>query len=108
MAKVCRTKKRDKAKEKQAEKKNEKAGPGPAKPNIHSLLNVIASDDESNASPLCCYFGAPENRLVDSGATDHMTPFGSDITNYVSFANSTQTVILGNSITLGAKVPGNR
>ena len=31
MAKVCRTKKRDKAKEKQAEKKNKKSGPGPAK-----------------------------------------------------------------------------
>jgi len=79
MAKVCRTKKWDKAKEKQAEKKNEKSGSGPAKPNVHSLLNVIASDNESDASPLCCYFGAPENWLVDSGATDHMTPFGSDI-----------------------------
>ena len=61
MAKVCRMKKWDKAKEKQAEKKNEKSGSGPTKPNVHSSLNVIASDDESDASPLFCYFGAPEN-----------------------------------------------
>ena len=52
MAKVCRSKKQDKAKEKQAEKKNKKSGPGPAKPNVHSSLNVLASDDESDASPL--------------------------------------------------------
>ena len=85
MANVCRKKKKEKG-----EKKKEKPGSGSAKPNAASSsnLNVVASDDEYDASPLCAYFGAPENWLVDSGATDHMTPFGSDITDYVSFAEA--------------------
>ena len=46
-----------------------------------SSLNVIdaSSSEESDATPFFTYFGAPENWLFDSGATDHMTPFGSDL-----------------------------
>ena len=85
MANKCRKKVRDKR-----EKKKENTGSGPAKPNTArpSALNAVASDDEYDAAPLCAYFGAPECWLVDSGATDHMTPFGSDITDYIKFAEA--------------------
>ena len=82
----CRKKAQDRTKK----KKKEKSTLGSAKPNAASgsALNAIASDDEYDASPLCAYFGAPERWLVDSGATDHMTPFGSDITDFVLFASA--------------------
>ena len=97
MANECRKKIRDKKKK----KKKENATSGSAKPNAasNSALNAVASDDEYDASPLCAYFGAPERWLVDSGATDHMTPFGSDITDFISFAPAQRTVTLGNSRT---------
>jgi len=94
----CRKKKKDKEQLKQKKEKNNQSSSGPVKPNTTSL-NVVASEDEYDASPIACYFGAPENWRVDSGATDHMTPFGSDITEYVKFAEATRTVILGNSTT---------
>ena len=99
-ADVCRKKKADKDKERKAKLDQSSSTTGPAKPNAASL-NVVASDDEYDASPLCSYFGAPENWLVDSGATDHMTPFGNDITDYVSFVDSdnTRSVVLGNNVT---------
>jgi len=78
---------------KQKKEKNNQSSSGPAKPNTTSL-NVVASEDEYDASPLACYFGAPENWLVDSGATDHMMPFGTDITKYVKFAEATSTTCL--------------
>ena len=68
-----------------------KAGP--------SNLNVVdaSSSDESDA-PFFAYFGAPENWLFDSGATDHMTPFGSDLTDYVRFVEE-RSVTLGDGAT---------
>lgn len=97
MASECRKKVREKKK-----KRKEKTNSGPAKPNSASTsaLNAVASDDDKyDASPLCAYFGAPELWLVDSGATDHMMPFGSDITEYVTFTEASRTVVLGNNST---------
>ena len=36
---------------------------------------------------------------MDSGATDHMMPFGSDFKNYTAIANSRNGVILGDGTT---------
>ena len=33
------------------------------------------------------YLGATENWLLDSGATDHLTPFGSDFTEYTAYSH---------------------
>ena len=53
-----------------------------------SSLNVVETSDAESDSPVLCYFGAPENWLMDSGATDHMTPFGSDFLSYAKFVES--------------------
>jgi hypothetical protein len=97
MAPECNKKARDKKKKK---KQKEKSSSGEAKSSkaSTSALNAVASDDEFDAC-LSAYFGAPENWLVDSGATNHMTPFGNDITDYVTFAEGSRTVVLGNSST---------
>ena len=70
-----------------------------------STLNVVdaSSSDESDATPFFTYFGAPENWLFDSGATDHMTPFGSDLTDYVRYSEERNvTVRVKGLLTLGA------
>jgi len=87
-ARECRSKKKDTS--------NQSAA-GPGKPG-GSSLNVVENSDAESDSPVLCYFGAPENWLMDSGATDHMTPFGSDFTSYVKFVES-RTVLLGDSST---------
>ena len=63
--------------------------------NNQPLLNVVETSDAKSDSPMICYFGAPENWLMDSGATNHMTPFGSDfiVSSYAKFVES-QTVVL--------------
>ena len=65
-----------------------------------STLNVVdaSSSNESDATPFFAYFGAPENWLFDSGATDHMTPFGSDLTDYVRYSEE-RNVTLGDGAT---------
>ena len=65
-----------------------------------STLNVVdaSSSDESDATPFFTYFGAPENWLFDSGATDYMTPFGSDLTDYVCYSEE-RNVTLGDGAT---------
>jgi len=70
---------------------------GPGKPG-GSSLNVVENSDAESDSPILCYFGAPENWLMDSGATDHMTPYGSNFTSYAKF-NESRTVILGDGST---------
>ena len=72
---------------------------GPGKPGSSSL-NVVETSDAESDSPVLCYFGAPENWLMDSGATDHMTPYGSDfvLASYIKFVES-QTVVLGDGST---------
>ena len=72
---------------------------GPAKAGSSSL-NVIdaSSSDESDATSFFAYFGAPENWLFDSGTTNHMTPFRSDLTNYDRFVEE-RSVTLGNGTT---------
>ena len=66
-----------------------------------SSLNVVDNSDAQSDSPVFAYFGAPENFLMDSGATDHMTPFGSDFkrNSYVSLVDSNQSVTLGDGTT---------
>ena len=65
-----------------------------------SSLNVVdtSSSEESDATPFFAYFGAPENWLFDSGATDHMTPFGSDLTDYICYLEE-RNVTLGDGAT---------
>ena len=70
---------------------------GPGKPGSSSL-NVVETSDAESDSPVLCYLGAPENWLMDSGATDHMTPFGSDFLSYIKFVES-RTVVLGDGST---------
>ena len=57
----------------QKKKKKPNAGPSDQK-DSGSRLNVVESDAESD-SQMFCYFGTPEDWLMDSGATDHMTPY---------------------------------
>ena len=88
-ARECRLKKKDTPHQSNA---------SPGKPGGGSL-NVVEHDtDAESESPVLCYFGAPENWLMDSGATDHMTPFGSDFKSYAKFVES-RTVILGDGST---------
>ena len=42
---------------------------------------------------------AAEPWLMDSGATDHMTPWGSDFASYTPYKDSRNSVILGDSTT---------
>ena len=76
--------------------KKSNAGPKSSGHNNNASLNVVETSDAESDSPIVCYFGAPENWLMDSGATDHMTPFGSDfiVSSYVKFIES-RTVVLG-------------
>ena len=89
-ARDCRKKKRD-----------NNAGPSNQKGATPSTLNVVASSSADEQTVFLCYFGAPENWLVDSGASDHMSPFGSDFRNYVAHAESRNdnTVVLGDGAT---------
>ena len=75
-----------------------KSNAGPAKAGSSSLNVVESTSDAESDSPVLCYFGAPENWLMDSGATDHMTPFGSDFSSYAKYAES-RTVTLGDGST---------
>ena len=77
--------------------KSQSSNADPGKPGSSSL-NVVETSDAESDSPVLCYFGAPENWLMDSGATDHMTPFGSDFKSYVKFVES-RTVVLGDGST---------
>ena len=66
-----------------------------------SSLNVVDNSDAQSDSPVFAYFGAPENFLMDSGATDHMTPLRSNFkhNSYVSLVDSNQSVTLGDGTT---------
>ena len=90
-ARNCKKKRR----EKQQQMKSDNPGPP------SSLLNVVDHSDAESEVPFFAYLGSPENWLVDSGATDHMSPFGSDFRDYVAFAESRRdnTVMLGDSTT---------
>ena len=88
-ARECRAPKKDNS--------TNKSSPGPSKAG-GSSLNVVETSDAESDSPVLCYFGAPENWLMDSGATDHMTPYGSDFKDYTKYAES-RTVILGDGST---------
>ena len=93
--KECRKKKRD-----AKEKSNNATGAGSQdgnKEKANSRLNVVESD-ESDA-PFSAYLGCTENWLLDSGATEHMTPFGSDFCEYATFVDSSKSVILGDGST---------
>ena len=62
---------------------------------------VVDNSNAQSDSPVFAYLGAPENFLMDSGATNHMTPFGSDFkcNSYVSLVDSNQLVTLGDGTT---------
>jgi len=90
-AQQCRKKKADNAKANS--KKKEKPG--------STSLNVVEQSDAESDVQVFCYFGSPESWLVDSGATDHMSPYGPDFTDYVTYAEARHdnTVVLGDGTT---------
>ena len=94
-ARECRAPKKDNASSSNANPTKPKQGKSGS-----SSLNVVeeVSDAESD-SPFFAYFGAPENWLMDSGATDHMSPFGSDFKSYTAYAESRTSVLLGDGST---------
>jgi hypothetical protein len=70
------------------------------KPKPGPSLHVLDQSDYESDAPVSCYIGSNallELWLMDSGATDHMTPFGSDFSEYATLANS--KVILGDGRT---------
>lgn len=83
-------------------------GDPPPKPNQSSALNVVANADAESDSPVCWYLGAPENWLMDSGATDHMTPFGTDFIggSYVRYDESRNVILGDGSTTLSIRGKG--
>ena len=66
-----------------------------------SSLNVVDNSDAQSDSSIVAYLGAPKNFLIDSGTTDHMTPFRSNFkrNSYISLVDSNQSVTLGDSTT---------
>ena len=116
-------KKKGKKKEKSKEKKEKKSPPGachhcgqeghwnrdcpkkkkPDQPSSSSL-NVVeteASASDAECDNILCYLSSStEDWLMDSGATEHLTPWRSNLSDYVAFPESHQThVVLGDSKT---------
>ena len=77
-------------------------GDPPKPPGQSSTLNFIANANAESDSTVCWYMGAPENWLMDSGATDHMTPFSTDFIrgSYVRYEESRNVVLGDGSTTL--------
>ena len=76
--------------------KPDKQKPGPS---LHVLDTTSDREIETTVS---CYIGlnaSTESWLMDSGATDHMTPYGSDFAEYATLSNSNNKVILGDGRT---------
>ena len=74
----------------------------PDKTKPGSSLHVLDHSDYKSDAPVSCYIGSNaslELWLMDSGATDHMTPYGSDFNEYATLVNSNNRVILGDSRT---------
>ena len=123
-SKAKEEKKKGKKKEKSKEKKEKKSPPGachhcgqeghwnrdcpkkkkkPDQPSS-SLLNVVeteASASDAECDNVLCYLSSStKDWLMDSGATEHLTPWRSDLSDYVAFPESHQThVVLGDSKT---------
>ena len=91
-ARNCKKKKREKQQQTNSGKPGNTAS---------SSLNVVDHSDAESEVRFFAYLGSPENWIVDSGATDHMSPFGSDFRDYVTFAESRRdnTVMLGDGAT---------
>lgn len=64
-------------------------------------MNVVDKSNAKSDSPIYAYLGAPKSWLVDSSATDHMLPYGSDFQNYVKYIEShpDNSVVLGDGTT---------
>jgi hypothetical protein len=83
----CKKKKADKAKQNKSKSRS-------------SSLNVVDNSDAESDSPVFTYFGSPKLWLVDSGATDHMSLYGPDFTDYVKNTKSHHdTIVLGDGST---------
>ena len=76
-ARDCRKKKAD---NKTNSSKKEKPG--------SSSLHVLDNSDAKSDEHVFVYFGSPESWLVDSGTTDHMSPYGLDFTEYIAYTES--------------------
>jgi hypothetical protein len=73
----------------------------PPTQNNATVNNVESSSTDDNAR---IFFYdradiAAEPWLMDSGATDHMTPWGSDFATYTPYVDSNNSVILGDGTT---------
>jgi hypothetical protein len=69
-----------------------------------SSLHVVENDGSSvdaNDEPLLCYATSSEDWLMDSGATEHLTPYSTDFVTYTAFSGSDtqQQVTLGDGKT---------
>ena len=96
-ANECCKKKRDK----KAKPKNNDVVASPSSGDNNpssSQLNAIVESGEESDAPFCTYLGVTKNWLLDSGATKHMTPYGSDFIEYATYAES-KTVTLGDGKT---------
>ena len=67
-----------------------------------AAVNNVQTSSPEYESAICFYDWADisaESWLMDSGATDHMTPWGSDFATYVPYKDSNNSVTLGNGTT---------
>jgi hypothetical protein len=78
----------------------------PDQPGSSSSLHVVENDGEVATSSadanefLLCYATSSEDWLMDSGATEHLTPYATDFKSYVAFSGSeSQHVTLGDGKT---------
>lgn len=69
---------------------------------VNAALNNVEPPSREPEAALLLYDRADvaaEPWLMDSGATDHMTPWASDFTTYIPYKDSDNSVILGDSTT---------
>jgi len=64
----------------------------PDQPGGSSSLHVVASEESTHSdaeiTTLCCYLRSCEDWLMDSGATDHLTPYQTDFKSYEAHPES--------------------
>jgi len=76
----------------------------PDQPGGSSSLHVVASEESTHSdaeiTTLCCYLPSCEDWLMDSGATEHLTPYQTDFKSYEAHPESrAMYVTLGDSKT---------
>jgi transposase InsO family protein len=103
-AKSCRSKKKSSDAVATTESSNRPPDPkGKGKPPSNSQLNVIESSSSANNNTVFWYAqsdSTPEDWVLDSGATDHMTPYGTDfLSGSYILGHHARSVVLGDGQT---------